>query len=57
MRFPTEYTCNLLNEERHAAFGKIAAKMVLESLAGKWPKVSSPLNYAFDTGAQSKPSD
>jgi hypothetical protein len=38
MRFPTEYTCNLLNEERHAAFGKIAAKMVLESLAGKWPK-------------------
>ncbi|GAU13549.1 hypothetical protein TSUD_346530 [Trifolium subterraneum] len=38
MRFPTEYTCNLLNEERHAAFGKIAAKMVLESLAGEWPK-------------------
>ncbi|XP_045795025.1 uncharacterized protein LOC123889645 isoform X2 [Trifolium pratense] len=39
MRFPTEYTCNLLNEERHAAFGKIAAKMVLESLAREWPKM------------------
>ncbi|XP_058738687.1 uncharacterized protein LOC131610685 isoform X3 [Vicia villosa] len=38
MRFPTEYTCNLLNEARHAAFGKIAAKMVLESLVGEWPK-------------------
>lgn len=38
MRFPTEYTCNLLNEERHAAFGKMAAKMVLKSLIGEWPK-------------------
>ncbi|KAJ1409356.1 hypothetical protein SESBI_22869 [Sesbania bispinosa] len=41
MRFPTEYTCNLMNEARHAAFGKLAAKMVLESLAGNWPKESS----------------
>ncbi|XP_061340458.1 uncharacterized protein LOC133286952 isoform X2 [Gastrolobium bilobum] len=41
MRFPTEYTCNLLNEARHAAFGKIAAKMVLKSLAGEWPKENS----------------
>ncbi|XP_061371336.1 uncharacterized protein LOC133313930 isoform X2 [Gastrolobium bilobum] len=41
MRFPTEYTCNLMNEARHAAFGKLAAKMVLESLAGDWPKESS----------------
>ncbi|RYQ90968.1 hypothetical protein Ahy_B09g096875 isoform G [Arachis hypogaea] len=40
MRFPTEYTCNLLNEARHAAFGTIAAKMVIESLAGGWPKQS-----------------
>lgn len=40
MRFPTEYTCNLLNEARHTAFGKIAAKMVLESIAGDWPKVN-----------------
>lgn len=39
MRFPTEYTCNLMNEARHAAFGKLAAKMVLESLGGEWPKV------------------
>lgn len=39
MRFPTEYTCNLMNEARHAAFGKLAAKLVLESNAGGWPKV------------------
>ena len=39
MRFPTEYTCNLLNAARHAAFGSIAAKMVLGNLAGEWPKV------------------
>ncbi|MED6111089.1 hypothetical protein PIB30_049233 [Stylosanthes scabra] len=39
MRFPTEYTCNLMNEARHAAFGKISAKMVIESLAGDWPKL------------------
>ncbi|KAH1071750.1 hypothetical protein GYH30_008307 [Glycine max] len=38
MRFPTEYTCNLLNEARHAAFGKIAAEMVLESPAEEWPE-------------------
>ncbi|TKY52092.1 hypothetical protein E2542_SST23612 [Spatholobus suberectus] len=41
MRFPTEYTCTLMNEARHASFGKLAAKMVLESLAGDWPKESS----------------
>lgn len=28
-----------MNEARHASFGKLAAKMVLESLAGDWPKV------------------
>ncbi|KAF7817801.1 uncharacterized protein G2W53_023256 [Senna tora] len=38
MRFPTEYTCNLLNGARHDAFGKLAAKMVLDSLPGDWPK-------------------
>ncbi|KAK7376293.1 hypothetical protein VNO78_34759 [Psophocarpus tetragonolobus] len=38
MRFPTEYTCNLMNEARHSSFGKLAAKMVLQSLAGDWPK-------------------
>ncbi|MED6131132.1 hypothetical protein PIB30_007103 [Stylosanthes scabra] len=41
MRFSTEYTCNLLNEARHAAFGKLAAKMVLEGLSGDWTKESS----------------
>ncbi|KAE9619046.1 hypothetical protein Lal_00046912 [Lupinus albus] len=41
MRFPTEYTCNLMNEARHAAFGKLAATMVFQSLAGDWPKESS----------------
>ncbi|KAI4301961.1 hypothetical protein L6164_035191 [Bauhinia variegata] len=38
MRFPTEYTCNLLNEARHAAFGKLAAQMVLQTLPQHWPK-------------------
>jgi hypothetical protein len=28
-----------MNEARHAAFGKLAAKMVLHSLAADWPKV------------------
>ena len=41
MRFPTEYTCSLLNEARHAAFGKLAAKMVHEGLAGDWTKGSN----------------
>ncbi|CAN4101391.1 unnamed protein product [Withania somnifera] len=31
MRFQTEYTCNLLNHARHAAFGWEAARMVLEN--------------------------
>ncbi|KAK9292899.1 hypothetical protein L1049_020880 [Liquidambar formosana] len=38
MRFQTEYTCGLMNVARHAAFGKEAAKMVLSTLAGEWPK-------------------
>ncbi|KAF7805228.1 uncharacterized protein G2W53_044339 [Senna tora] len=38
MRFPSEYTCNLLNDARHAAFGKLAAKMVLESVGMDWRK-------------------
>ncbi|XP_027348842.1 uncharacterized protein LOC113860611 isoform X2 [Abrus precatorius] len=41
MRFPTEYMCNLLNEARHAAFGKLAAKMVLDGVAEEWPKENS----------------
>lgn len=49
MRFPTEYTCNLLNEARHAAFGKIAAEMVLESPAEEWPKVNLVLFFLLDT--------
>ncbi|KAM7250022.1 hypothetical protein ACFE04_021905 [Oxalis oulophora] len=38
MRFQTEYTCDLMNEARHAAFGRDAAKIVLASLSPKWPK-------------------
>ncbi|XP_021912235.1 uncharacterized protein LOC110825986 isoform X1 [Carica papaya] len=38
MRFPTEYTCGLLNKARHAAFGKEAAKMVVTGLDRRWPK-------------------
>lgn len=38
MRFQTEYTCGLLNVERHAAFGWEAAKMVLSGLGQKWPE-------------------
>ncbi|KAB1208148.1 hypothetical protein CJ030_MR7G012995 [Morella rubra] len=38
MRFPTDYTCGLLNVARHVIFGKKAAKMVLQSLNNEWPK-------------------
>lgn len=38
MRFQTEYMCDLLNVERHVAFGKEAAKIVLPSLDKEWPK-------------------
>jgi hypothetical protein len=38
MRFQTEYTCGLMNEAWHAAFGKNAARIVLASLGPKWPK-------------------
>ncbi|KAL9253242.1 hypothetical protein AKJ16_DCAP21350 [Drosera capensis] len=41
MRFQTEYTCQLMNAARHAAFGKEAAKMVLAGLDGEWPKANS----------------
>ncbi|XP_058183280.1 uncharacterized protein LOC131301129 [Rhododendron vialii] len=36
MRFQTEYTCDLLNAERHAAFGREAAKVVLATPANEW---------------------
>ncbi|KAF7131874.1 hypothetical protein RHSIM_Rhsim09G0136400 [Rhododendron simsii] len=36
MRFQTEYTCNLLNVERHSAFGREAAKLVLATPAKEW---------------------
>ncbi|KAI8539532.1 hypothetical protein RHMOL_Rhmol09G0190300 [Rhododendron molle] len=36
MRFQTEYTCNLLNAERHSAFGREAAKLVLATTAKEW---------------------
>lgn len=38
MRFPTEYTCHLMNVARHAAFGKEAAEMVLASYKEEWLK-------------------
>ncbi|XP_074292823.1 uncharacterized protein LOC141619702 [Silene latifolia] len=38
MRFPSEHTCHLMNVERHSAFGKEAAEMVLASLKGEWSK-------------------
>ncbi|XP_072995991.1 uncharacterized protein [Typha latifolia] len=41
MRFQTEYTCNLLNEARHAAFGLQSAKLVIENLPADLPKVTA----------------
>ncbi|XP_024189728.1 uncharacterized protein LOC112193726 isoform X2 [Rosa chinensis] len=38
MRFQTEYTCDLLNVARHAAFGKQAADMVVRNFEGEWSK-------------------
>ncbi|KAJ8535487.1 hypothetical protein K7X08_023207 [Anisodus acutangulus] len=38
MRFQTEYTCDLLNHARHAAFGWEAARMVLESQVSDFPE-------------------
>ncbi|OWM71665.1 hypothetical protein CDL15_Pgr005853 [Punica granatum] len=38
MRYRTEYTCGLMNEARHTAFGKEAAEHVLASLGRDWPK-------------------
>ncbi|KAG0461995.1 hypothetical protein HPP92_020471 [Vanilla planifolia] len=40
MRFPSEYTCNLLNVARHSAFGSEAAEMVLKTIPSGWPKES-----------------
>ncbi|KAL1803206.1 hypothetical protein ACET3Z_031853 [Daucus carota] len=42
MRFKSEYTCNLLNVARHAAFGMEAAKLVLSSRSE---------NYSMSTSA------
>ncbi|KAE9451240.1 hypothetical protein C3L33_16876, partial [Rhododendron williamsianum] len=36
MRFQTDYTCDLLNAERHAAFGREAAKVVLATPTNEW---------------------
>ncbi|KAE9451243.1 hypothetical protein C3L33_16879, partial [Rhododendron williamsianum] len=41
MRFQTEYTCNLLNAERHSAFGREAAKLVLATTAKEWLEVGN----------------
>ncbi|XP_024520473.1 uncharacterized protein LOC9660544 [Selaginella moellendorffii] len=37
-RFPSEYLCNLLNKERHRAFGEEVAKLVLKTLGTEWPR-------------------
>lgn len=37
MRFPTDYTCHLMNVARHAAFGREAAEMVLANNNGELP--------------------
>lgn len=39
MRFQSEYTCDLLNVARHAAFGKQAANVVVRSFEGELSKV------------------
>ncbi|KAF3778077.1 hypothetical protein EJ110_NYTH43884 [Nymphaea thermarum] len=38
MRFKSEYTCELLNVERHDAFGMQAAQMVVNVLPEHWPQ-------------------
>ncbi|GKV12539.1 hypothetical protein SLEP1_g23668 [Rubroshorea leprosula] len=38
MRFQSEYTCGLMNNARHAAFGNEAARMVLTTHGSEWPK-------------------
>ncbi|KAJ0015224.1 hypothetical protein Pint_20378 [Pistacia integerrima] len=38
MRYKSDYMCGLMNDARHAAFGKEAAKMVLASLPREWPE-------------------
>lgn len=43
MRFQTEYMCDLLNVARHAAFGKEAAKVVLQGHEKGWPKESTDM--------------
>ncbi|KAK4784986.1 hypothetical protein SAY86_001675 [Trapa natans] len=42
MRFQTVYTCSLMNEARHRAFGKEAAKHVLSSPGRGWPQSRAP---------------
>lgn len=37
MRFPSGYTCYLMNVARHSAFGREAAQLVLVN-GGEWPK-------------------
>jgi len=41
MRFPTDYTCHLMNVARHAAFGREAAEMVLANNNGELPEVGN----------------
>ncbi|KAF3784618.1 hypothetical protein EJ110_NYTH22679 [Nymphaea thermarum] len=45
MRFRSEYTCELLNVERHDAFGMQAAQMFVNVLPEHWPQVRVPLPF------------
>ncbi|XP_024543179.1 uncharacterized protein LOC9660872 isoform X4 [Selaginella moellendorffii] len=51
-RFPSEYLCNLLNQERHRAFGEEAAKLVLKTLSTEWPlaRESNPMEELVWSG-------
>ncbi|XP_052184826.1 uncharacterized protein LOC127796628 [Diospyros lotus] len=48
MRFQTEYTCNLLNAARHAAFGWEAAKMVLATRVKDWQEVADDPQFDME---------
>ncbi|EFJ32564.1 hypothetical protein SELMODRAFT_407539 [Selaginella moellendorffii] len=48
----SEYLCNLLNQERHRAFGEEAAKLVLKTLSTEWPlaRESNPMEELVWSG-------
>lgn len=44
MRFPSAYTCRLMNQARHQSFGAPAAELMLRSLPTSWPEVRNEAN-------------